>query len=34
MDPQELKEGVAMLDMGLQEPQARALVAYLRSLSR
>ena len=34
MDPQELKEGVGMLDLGLQEPQATALVAYLRSLSR
>jgi cytochrome c oxidase subunit II len=34
MDPQELKEGVGMLDLGLQEPQAMALVAYLRSLSR
>ena len=33
MDPQEMKEGVGMLDLGLQEPQAAALVAYLRSLS-
>jgi cytochrome c oxidase subunit 2 len=34
MDPQEVKVGVGMIDMGLQEPQAAALVAYLRSLSR
>lgn len=34
MDPQEVKEGVLMLDMGLQEPQAAALVAYLRTLAR